>query len=288
MADRPKTAFGDAPRGTVFYLDPLPPSRGGQITYVGYDTEDDRDHILYSKTARNNKPNVGMAQDIDELGVHTPAIVRKNGPTAEIIFGRRRLLGIRLANEWRAERGDELRKLPCTKFQGTDAQLLELIISENAHREDEDPIERARQAMRLLQFRPKSAVARAANVSVATLAHWERVLDASPKVQEAVREKALAWGAASELVDLPFEQQEKQLADLIEAHKVNGVKPTTREVIRRVNPDKVTRPGQKDLRKTLEALKDGTLEDPGGETLIRWIIGEIQTTRIKGLSKVLG
>lgn len=288
MTTQSKTAFGAARGQSIKLLDPRPPSQGGRVIFVGYDTEDDPEHILWSKTARNSKPDPAFAEEIDERGVIEPVLVRANGLNAEIIFGRRRLLALRLCNERRIERGDDIRALPALTFRGTDAELLELLMAENSHREDEDPIELARQANRLLQLRPKAKVALAANVSVATLDMRLKLLDLSPKVQQRVRNREIAPTAAVGLVKLSFDEQEKQLDELLEKQRVNGVKPTQREVTRTVNPDKALKPTAKQIRVALEALKSGDLEDPGAHTMLSWVLGKTQATRIKGLSKVLG
>jgi ParB/RepB/Spo0J family partition protein len=283
-----KTAFG-ADRGqSIKLLDPRPPSQGGRVIFVGYDTDDGPEHILWSKTARNAKPDPAFAEEIDERGIIEPVLVRGNGPNAEIIFGRRRLLGLRLCNDNRRARGDEPRPLPTLTFRGTDAELLELMMAENSHRADEDPIELARQINRLLQFRPKAKVALAANISLSTLNARLKLLELSPKVQAQVRDRAITPSAAVGLVELPFDEQEKQLAGLLEQQRVNGVKPTQREVTRTVNPDKAQKPTAKQIRVAMEALKTGALEDPGAEKILSWVLGQTQAVRIKGLTQVLG
>jgi ParB-like chromosome segregation protein Spo0J len=294
---RPRVAFPDAEgRDTIHKFD------AKLVVRIGVDTNDGPEHILYSNTSRNMTPNRQMIDSIKVKGVKTPGWVRKNGPRAELIVGRRRLLNLRIANEELVAEGHEPWPFPAMQFRGTEAEMLELLMLENVEREDELDVELARQAVKLLALgRTREQVAnRCGFDSVGALNELIKVLDLAPEVQEHVGPKRLfSRSAAVAMVDVDFKRQKEILAEA-QAQAEAGIKPSARSVRAAASPDAVVKPTAKQWKRVVEVMRKDLVK-PGAQRhfevntetlkyaidLIRVFRGEIAARGVKGLVAAL-
>lgn len=76
-----------------------------------------------------------LADSIAKKGILQPLLVRRQGAGYQIVVGERR---------WRAAQLASLRAVPVLQYDTTDAELLEIAIIENIHREDLNPLEQAK------------------------------------------------------------------------------------------------------------------------------------------------
>lgn len=76
-----------------------------------------------------------LADSIEKKGILQPILVRRQGKGYQIIVGERR---------WRAAQLAGLRSVPVLQHDTSDAELLELALIENIHREDLNPLEQAK------------------------------------------------------------------------------------------------------------------------------------------------
>lgn len=190
----------------------LPPEA---IRLIGLDTEDGPEHILFDRRVKH-LVKVELAKAIDSQGVLNPVIVRKNGDVAEIIAGRNRVKAARLANTWRQERGDEPLLVPVIiRRCRTDADLLEILISENELRDEDDAMNRATKAQKLLDLgRTLEEVGRCFGVEAQTISRWLKLLDCDTSVQAAVESGEIKASVAIELARLTREEQADALKEL--------------------------------------------------------------------------
>lgn len=271
------------------------------MVFVGVDTKDGPEHPCYSVTKRNTSISESLVQSIDSQGVLVPVIARKNGPLAEIAAGRRRLVNLRECNARRVKRGDEPHPLPLLKFEGTDAELLELMVSENIDREDESDVELARLASRLLKLQSRERVAKVCHCGLPALATLLKVLDLCPEVQEHTgRGLLLSRDAAVKLVDSTFAEQKEALKAL-KAEQASGVRVTANSVTRVVNPDAVIKPKGSEIKRLIDML-DKDVGRPRASRyfkveaadamafardLLRVCQGDLKASKIAGLTRVM-
>lgn len=86
------------------------------------------------RTEFDNETLIELSKSIEEHGVISPIIVRKNGDFYQIIAGERRFRASKLAG---------LKKIPARIIEATDKQVAEIALIENLQREDLNPLEEA-------------------------------------------------------------------------------------------------------------------------------------------------
>ena len=294
-------------RGSGFFqLDPRAPKDGGTVVHVGYDTKHQRgEHPCYSVSKRNTTPNRDLIDSLKQHGVLQPILFRQNGPDHEIIVGRRRAFNLRIANAELVAEGKDPWPLPAIKFQGTDVQIVEIMLVENLEREEETIVEVANNAAYLLRKgKTPLEVAKICKFdSVQALSELLKVLDLAPEVQELVQSKCggISRYAATFLTGLRFEDQVEIAGELVANAPVE--RPTAevvkRKVAERTGKEHVAKIGKKQKKHLLAVLTADLqkkkseryfqIEDPTefALTLVRILNGEILPNKIKGLTAVL-
>ena len=274
----------DAPRKDVFMVDPW------ELTVIGLDTDDKADHPLYDKRVKL-PPDEKTVANIKHQGVHTPIRVRKNGDTIEVVVGRRRVINAREANVELKTEGKEEVRVPCMMAKGEDADLLGILISENEHRRGDTPMARARKLKKLLDMgRTEDEAANVFGVTKQAVKNWVKLLDLSSKVRKAVDNGKLSASAAIELHALSHEEQDEQLDEAIAAAATSGGKVTGRDIKERTsNGEGGSVAPKKRIIKKMLAMEEEELVDVSEEFLlgVRWVIGDMPTSKIKGLSAIL-
>jgi len=133
--------------------------------------------------------------------IHTPILVVRRIEDGEegywCVFGRRRVLGLRIVNERRAARGLKPLTLQYLLVKGDDQYLFGLMISENEHREEDDYANKAAKCHRFIhEFKatPKLA-AQKFTCSEMQITHMLRFHAAPAEAQKAVGDGKLPASA---------------------------------------------------------------------------------------------
>ena len=136
-----------------------------------------------------------LAQSIRAHGVIQPIVVRRRGPTYEIIAGERR---------WRAAQRAGLLRVPVIVRDVPDEKLLEVALIENVQREDLNPIDEAHAYRRLSdEFHlTQDDIAAAVGKDRSSIANYVRLLKLPDEVQADVARGALSMGHARAVLGL--------------------------------------------------------------------------------------
>ena len=249
-----------------------------------------------------------MAKDILENKVEVPIGVSlgetaKGEPQVLDVYGRRRIVGVCIANATLREQGtkdaDELIHLPAVVRRGTMEELRAVMIAENDNRENNPPSVQMENVYRAVVLR-EQPIARIANRMGRPVAYVERLLtlrECAPEVVAAVDDGTVPVSSViDELRKLPPEKQVAQ----IERLKSGGAKTgrAAADKVREENPDHAEPPKAKDApatplkparkRAVLVAEKEALeakLADPKYDAArrsnqaaleaIRWALGEV-------------
>ena len=142
------------------------------------------------RTEFAEEPLNELAESIKIHGIIQPMTVRHMGDdTYQIISGERR---------WRASQRAGLKEVPAFIREANDQTLLEMALIENIQRQDLNPMEVAYSYFRLKQdFNlTQNEVADRVGKPRTTVANYLGILNTSPKVQEAIKEKKISIGVA--------------------------------------------------------------------------------------------
>jgi len=147
-----------------------------------------------------------LSQSITANGVIQPLIVRQKGDRYQLVAGERR---------WRASKIAGLDKVPVIVQEFSDAQLLEITLSENIQREDLTPIEVAHAFERLVNELGLSheEIGRRTGKDRSTITNTLRLLRLPLDVQRLVAEHRLSMGHARAILGLPTEALQRQIAE---------------------------------------------------------------------------
>jgi len=205
----------EAPRGvTTFKIRPE------DITVIT-----DEKHELFDE--RVYEPaNAELAHSLDAHGNENPVILWKDGNRLVLVAGRRRVKAALLVREWRHKNGEPEFFLKAFVKSGTVHEMQRIMFSENAHRKDLEPLQRAKQMHRALTRFGWNVdeLAAAFACSTATVKTNLKLIDADTVVQEAVENKDISAATASKLTDLPREKQKETLATMKKEGMTKGVK----------------------------------------------------------------
>ena len=157
-----------------------------------------------------DQPLSELAGSIKVHGIIQPLTVRHMGDgTYQIISGERRFRASQLAG---------LKEVPAFIRTANDQTLLEMALIENIQRQDLNPMEVAYSYYRLAEdFNlTQQEVAYRVGKQRPTVTNYLAVLNTSPKVQQAVREKKISIGAAKTFAAIKdIGQQELFLQDIL-------------------------------------------------------------------------
>lgn len=137
-----------------------------------------------------------MASSIKKYGVLQPLLVRaKEDGTYELIAGQRRMEGSKKAG---------LSQVPVIVKQATDAEMLEMAIIENVHREDMSPIDKANSFKQLMtKFNmTQNQISSLLGMSRPAVANTIRLLDLPDNVKQALHDKKITEGHARALLNI--------------------------------------------------------------------------------------
>lgn len=133
-----------------------------KLLVAGVDNGTDELHLLYDKRVMSPITEEWLAEIGVEAAppgslkssIHSPVIATRRVEDGEdgywIVFGRRRVLGLRIVNERRAARGLKPLTLQYLLVKGDDQYLYGLIISENEHRDEDSFANKAAKCHRFI------------------------------------------------------------------------------------------------------------------------------------------
>jgi len=160
-----------------------------------------------------------LAESIRAHGIIQPIVVRRSGPSFQIVAGERR---------WRAAKIAGLQEVPVIVQQVADNELLEIALIENIQRADLNPIEAAHAFDRLsreLGF-SQEEIGRRTGKDRVTIANFIRLLRLPKEVQDLVAEQRISMSHARAILGLikPADQIEmaKQAAAGLSVRQVEA------------------------------------------------------------------
>lgn len=271
------------------------PEGGGPV-----DT-DDTSGALYD--ARLLKPlNEMDVQDVMDLGVHTPIVVRKDGERIVVIAGRNR---VRWAREASKRLGTPV-KVPCVFRTGKDKDVAGILVSENEHRDEDSFENRANKAKRLLDLgATEEEVCTRMRITMTGLKNYLAFFDLDDKVQDDVRAGAVSASAAIQLSSLPRGEQVQEMIALKEEAKASGeAQVRVDAVAQRARVKKAEKKGKPveeagSVRPKIRTLRrvmqhEAIYEVAGGGKMaegfllgLRYALGDVAPERVKGLTAIL-
>ncbi len=284
-------------RADFFYIDPK------NVKIIGVDVPKDDPVVGHLRDYRAEKPLLeSHILDYMVRGIIQPVRIKRVDDSVYIVVGRRRTLGLREANKRLKKAGKEPHLLPCVIWRGDEAIDVLAMLAENEHREEDDTLSKAEKAANALNFgSTKQQVAVACGISIDTLDGWLKLLEADPKVKNAVRTGKLPETAGVLIARLPRAEQLAELEKIL-AKIEAGEKVTVEQVKAEVRAAKAVKanpgaergearvaPNRTQLKKVLDAFDNGFVK-LSDETLyvLRWVVGDQEATKElkKALAKV--
>lgn len=277
----------DAKRSQLFWLDP------DDIVVIGLDTDDGPEHELWDKRATLPVDDK-LATNIAFLGkVLEPISVRKNGDTAEVIFGRQRVKAARKANETLRARGAEPVLVPCQLDRAQPERILGMMVSENEHRQGMSPLEKATLVARYMDHGhdERDAAKLLGDVSVQTVRSYLSLLDLDSSVQKMVEDGRLSATAAGKLASLDRKDQRVEAKKLLDSGKATAAAAGRAARAKKNGGDGgPVAPSKRQLRKLLAAHEAADFENALPEGFVRGIkycLGELSTSAVHNLAALL-
>lgn len=261
------------------------------LTIVGLDTDDGPEHPAYDE--RIHLPlSEPFVLNVERFGVLEDVLVRKNGPRVEVLVGRQRVRAQREVNARRAKLGLEPRRIRVNIRQAaSDAEVVAVIVSENEHRRQDDPIVRAKKAARIISFGGNEEdVALAFGITKPHAKNLLGLLDLDTAVQKLISSGELKWSAAIQLRDLTRKEQVVEAKKLVTAGA--GVEEARRQRQVRNRGESASVLGKRPSTATLRAMAADSAfmagMGAGERALVRWLGGDTEAHReVPGLSKWL-
>ncbi len=238
----------------------------------------DKDHPLYDK--RVELPvDPALVKNIKAKGVLESIIVVKEGEDKAIVVdGRQRVKAAIEANKELIKEGLSPIRVPAMQRRGDDGSLYGVLISANEFRHDDDIIEKAKKAAKLIGYgQTETEVALTFGVSVVAVRSWLRVLETDVSVRDAVRAGKLSATAAGQLATLPRDEQKKELAELIAEAASQGKKHVTTKAATRKAASKKTKTSRaltaRGTREIVERFRACTGPEDPWYAPLSWVLG---------------
>lgn len=226
-----------------------------------------------------------LMQSIKKLGLVHPVILRPKGDSFEIVVGDRRSEAARRAG---------LTTIPAIIKDISDREALEIILSENIHREDLSAVDKGRICKLLKEKFPdeypnNEAIAEKLGLSAATVRDWLQLVEAPKEIQELIAPEVKPGGAvprgkieyttALEIIR-KVEKPEKQVSLVKEVARRRIPRRVVRQVIK-----KVEHAPQKEVREIFKESVEAPPLLPFSHDHYKKILQGIKTqTSRKGLS----
>jgi ParB family chromosome partitioning protein len=165
-------------------------------------------------------PSEEFVLNVMTHGVHTPIGVWKNPETGEteVVFGRRRVLGLREANTRLKAQGLQPHQIPAVVKRGSEETMTVSMIIENEIREEDSPIALCEKTQRLVECgRSEEEIAVICGVSKATVHNRLKLLEATSAVKKALESGKIKVSTAYELARMAPEVQREKIDLIVKA-----------------------------------------------------------------------
>ncbi len=287
-------AIEGAKRSVLFTVDP-----STDVALQGIDYASGAEDVCYNP--RNQEPvDEALVESIMRLGVLEPVGVVKNLGRIVVLFGNQRVRAAREANRRLKAAGKEPIRVPCmTPVRGaTEAELGEMALAENEHRQETGPLAKAEMAA--IQLRrcgnDIGTAAKAFRLSDQGFRNLLKLREAPEAVKELVREGKVSATAAIELADVPVEK----LAEVVKGFgdgggtvekakdarkKAQGTRKTGRPSIALLKDLAGSEDAKQEMMLTIGEV-DNRFAD-GFFECVQWIIGELTANDVDGLTSAL-
>lgn len=147
------------------------------------------------RTEFDNEALIELSKSIEEHGVISPIIVRKNGDFYQIIAGERRFRASKLVG---------LKKIPARIIEATDKQVAEIALIENLQREDLNPLEEALGYRDLMTnySMTQEEISKSVGKSRSAIANTTRILALSEEILQMVKTCDITLGHARAILSV--------------------------------------------------------------------------------------
>lgn len=163
----------------VKYLDP------NTLVIVGLDVEEEGSPLNDERSGWDVDEN--MVKNIMVYGIQQPVIVRQEGGKTYVVDGRQRVKAAREAMLRQDAAGEHATKVPCIEVKADDGRVSGIMVSTNEIRKDDEILGKAKKASRLMDLVGSiEEVAIAFGRSTKTIENWMKLIQADPKVHEAI------------------------------------------------------------------------------------------------------
>ncbi len=209
--------FAEGPKTNVFHVDPM------VVLVVGHDTPHKAgEHVLYDDRV-HEEIDRSFIDGVKAVGILEPVLVRKEGEDLEVVFGRKRTMALRVANEELVKEGKEPHKLPIIPEEKgvSDLELFQKVILENEGRRDTSPMQKSSRLKEWFDRKAATGIegtdneaAVYFNTTATTIRNWKKLWTLDSKVQKAILQGKISANAAADLSDLEPDKQVEKLREL--------------------------------------------------------------------------
>lgn len=190
-----------------------------------------------------------LVRSIERHGILQPLVVRAgNGGRFELLCGERRL---------RAARALGLAAVPCVRLEVPDERKREVMLIENLHREDLDPISTAKAYKALIEEHglTQEELARRIAKSRPAIANALRLLELPETLQGEIARRSISAGHARAIAGLASPEAQAQLARRVEREGLS-VRETEAAVQEAKGPSPRKRARRKERAGYIDVLED--------------------------------
>lgn len=201
-----------------------------ELIIIGRDTEGDEEHFLYQTRALLEPTPEEVAAASEGVSGVVEITKLKEYEGYVVVAGRQRTIAARVAG---------LPEIECKVVKGTPTELVALMIKENALQKAMGPLDKAKDALKLLNLHladgmekaeALAATARAFGQTEQSIKDYITVLKFDPKVHKAIEQKKIsAYDALTRLRKVKPEEQadklQEVLAEKTQPRKRAGGKP---------------------------------------------------------------
>lgn len=296
------TTNGMARGGSTYSLDPHK-----ELRIIGLDTKDGPEHPNYDKRITLPMKESFLAT-IAMYGILEPVIGRRDGDVADVIAGRQRTRGARIVNdrragklpipadipqEWKDLYSKDLPQIlvPTLLRRADEREMQQIQIVENEARTEDTPLIRAHKMKRLEDAgHNRAMIAAMFNITTEGVRQTLKILDATPKMQQACEEGFISASAIAAMSDLPREEQDRRIDEARALGTTISASSARKDGISRRGGDAGPKPpGRALLRKLVVHEEFSKNLNHDARAILSWIAtgdsGHIE--RVKGLKKTL-
>jgi ParB family transcriptional regulator, chromosome partitioning protein len=180
---------------------------GLDVDEEGHPLNDERAHLSVDENMVKNIMVYGIQQDV---------LIRREAGKIYVVDGRQRVKAARVAATRQGEAGEYATKVPCKEVRGDDSRVMGIMISANEVRQDDGVLVKAKKSAELLdRVGDKETTALAFGVTTKTIDNWMKLLQADPRIHEAIKEGKISATVGTKLAGKSREEQVKALDQIL-------------------------------------------------------------------------